>query len=141
MSSKIIHFPNSTESESAYEQRMKQEALMAHTRRAFAKRVDRNLVNIDAQWYEYIAKIAEWIYLSVWAGADVCSNVDYILRVEYQVKSCNIFECKQLLILLDHYLSTPTIATSWEKWFMTHVRNKVFEQQEKLREEMKNKTP
>jgi len=24
---------------------------------------------------------------------------------------------------------------------MTHVRNKVFEQQEKLREEMKNKTP
>jgi hypothetical protein len=116
---------------------MKSDAIAAQSSRSFAKQVDLNLINMNAVWYDYIARLAEWVYHAVGAGAAVCTSVDYILRVEYQVKGCNIFECRNLLTLLDWYLETPTISKSREKWFITHARNKVFEQHEKLRTEMK----
>lgn len=120
-----------------YEQRMRKEAAVAHSTRKFVKQVDLNLLNTNALWYDYILKIAEWVYHAIWSGADVCTNVDYILRVEHQVKACDISECEKLMILLDWYLAWPTISESREKWFITHVRNKVFEQCEKLRAEMR----
>lgn len=117
---------------SDYTQESKESETRATTR-AFIKRVDMNLININAQGFDYISRIAEWVYKTLWGGGDVCTNVDYILRVEYQVKSCNLHECMQLLEMLDHYLATPTIATSLEKPFIMHTRNKVFERAELLK--------
>jgi hypothetical protein len=97
--------PYQSREEFYYNQRMKKDWFATQTSRAFAKQVDLNLINMDATWYEYIARLLEWVYHAVWAGADICTNVDYILRVEYQVKSCSIFECKRILHLLDEYLA------------------------------------
>lgn len=105
----------------------------ARSSRAFISRVDLNLINIDAVWYDYIVRLAEGVYKSVWAGANTCTNVDYILRVEYQIQACSVFECKKLLEILDSYLLTPTISTSPERHFITHARNKVFERLEELK--------
>lgn len=105
------------------------------TTRAFMKRVDMNLININAFGAEYIARISEGVYKTIWAGGDVCTNVDYILRVEHQVKSCNLHECMELLEKLDHYLQTPTISSSLEKPFIMHVRNKVLQRAEFLKQQ------
>jgi len=128
MSAEILILSDYTEQAQA-----QQSANTRATTRAFMKHVDMNLININAFGAEYIAHIADWVYKTIWSWGDVCTNIDYILRIEYHVQSCSLHQCMELLEKLDDYLSTPTIATSLEKPFITHTRNKVFERAEFLR--------
>lgn len=128
MSAKILRFQDYTP-----KPQTREESESRATTRAFMRRVDMNLININAFGYDYLVRITDWVYKTIWAGGDVCTNVDYILRVEYHVQSCNLHECMDLLEKIDAYLATPTIATSLEKPFMLHVRNKVFQRAELLK--------
>lgn len=96
-------------------------------------RVDYNLDNISGQWYDYICKITEGIFKSQASGYWTYAKVDYILRIEQEIRACSPLECRSIIEKMDTYLSWKTVSDSPDKSFILHVRNKAFQRIENIR--------
>lgn len=99
----------------------------------YAKKVDYNLDNISGSWYDYVCKITEWIFKSQVAGYGTYSKIDYILRIESEIRSCSPIECRDIVNKMDRYLWGKTISDSPDKTFILHVRNKAFQRIEQVK--------
>ncbi len=99
------------------------------------------LLNMHALGYEFLDKLIDWMYNNIQQKNWLWVNIDFILRAQYQVQSCSIFECKRLLKKIDTYITDPCVIESSEKEYFRDMRNIVFRRYSDIKDEIKNKTP
>jgi hypothetical protein len=99
-------------------------------------RVDYLLLGVDAIWFAFMTHILEWVYKNTMNSNGLWVNIDFMLRSEFHIQSCTIFECNRLLWIIDTYLKDTIIKKSPELNFFQNVRNLVFNRISKLKIEM-----
>ena len=130
MSWKIIHFHKIQDRLS--EQVDSKDTKLIQTKNSFVHAIDYCLLWLNELWYQYISQLIEGIYQNIIENNHFWTNSDFMLRIEFQLQSCNIFECKFLLRQIDRYLENMQVQASSELDFYKTLRNVVFYKHEEI---------
>jgi len=130
MSWKIIQFHKIQDRLS--EQVDSKDTKLIQTKNSFVHAIDYCLLWLNELWYQYISQLIEGIYQNIIENNHFWTNSDFMLRIEFQLQSCNIFECKFLLRQIDRYLENMQVQASSELDFYKTLRNVVFYKHEEI---------
>ncbi|NDK09416.1 hypothetical protein GW846_01410 [Candidatus Gracilibacteria bacterium] len=130
MSGKIIQFHKIQDRLS--EQVDSKDTKLIQTKNSFVHAIDYCLLGLNELGYQYISQLIEGIYQNIIENNHFGTNSDFMLRIEFQLQSCNIFECKFLLRQIDRYLENMQVQASSELDFYKTLRNVVFYKHEEI---------
>ena len=95
MSADILPFRSSAHLENIPS--LEERAHLARVSQAFARRVDYNIRGAEGRGYEYISRVMLAVFRSIIASQGKYTDGDTILRVDYQILNCSIFDCARLV--------------------------------------------